>query len=85
MRHYLLVPIVAALAACAATPPEPMKVASADTSTPVTCHQESVTGSSMIHTVCTKQQSEQERNALREDLRRMPPNNLIAHPAAGSP
>ena len=84
MRHYLLVPLVAALGACAA--PQPTVVADASApGTPLVCHQESVTGSSMIHTVCTKPPSEAERNALQEDLRRMPPNNLIAHPAAGSP
>ena len=87
MRQYLLVPLVAALGACAA--PQPMVVADASTGnaqgTPLVCHQESVTGSGMIHTVCTRPPTEAERNALQEDLRRMPPNNLIAHPAAGSP
>jgi len=86
MRPILLVPLVLALGACAA--PQPVTVADASTNasgTPLVCHQEAVTGSSLIHTVCTKPQTEAERNALQEDLRRMPPNNLIAHPAAGSP
>ncbi len=85
MRLYLIVPLVAMLGACA--DPQPVAVASADTATQtrVTCHQDSVTGTGMIHTVCTKQQTDAERNGLQEDLRRMPPNNLIAHPAAGSP
>ncbi len=84
MRRFLVISLVAALGACAG--PQPTTVASADAQqTQLVCHQESVTGSSMIHTVCTKPQTEAERNALQEDLRRMPPNNLIAHPAAGAP
>lgn len=84
MRRFLVIALVAALGACAG--PRSATVASADSQqTQLVCHQESVTGSSMIHTVCTKPQTEAERNALQEDLRRMPPNNLIAHPAAGSP
>ena len=82
MRRFLVIPLAAALGACAA--PQPVTVASADAQpTTVVCHQESVTGSSMIHTVCTRPPTEAERNALQEDLRKMPPNNLIAHPAAG--
>lgn len=73
--------------AAPAAAPQAVSVAasSAETEQPkVVCHQEAAIGSMMMHKVCTRVQSESERNATQEALRNMAPNNSIAHPAAGS-
>lgn len=85
--------VLVALAGCAtqepvATSPTAPVVLSSDrtwlaSDTKVTCHKEAQTGSSMIHTVCETEQTAADRIATQERLRNMPPNNGIAHPAAG--
>jgi hypothetical protein len=90
---YLASVVLAALAGCAAqdpvisSPTAPVVLASDHTwvasDTKLTCHKEAQTGSSMIHTVCETEQTAADRIATQERLRNMPPNNSIAHPAAG--
>ena len=97
MRFLVLAPVLLALgqpvlAADAASAPTgaaqsvPVSAsAAADPEQPkVVCHQEAAIGSMMMHKVCTRAQTEAERNATQEVLRNIPPNNSIAHPAAGS-
>jgi hypothetical protein len=86
MRFHLLAPLVLALGACAAPAPDAVRVASAAPADEqkTECHMESDTGSMMMHKVCTRPQTEAERNATQEAMRQNLPNNSIAHPAAGS-
>lgn len=86
MRFYLLAPLVLVLGACAAPAPEPTTVASAAPmdGQKTECHNENDTGSMMMHKVCTRPQTEAERNSMQESMRQNLPNNSIAHPAAGA-
>ena len=99
MRFLLLAPVLlafgqAALAAEAASAPTGVaaqsvavsaSAAAAEPEAPkVTCHQEAAIGSMMMHKVCTREQTEAERNATQEAMRQNLPNNSIAHPAAGA-
>ena len=95
MRVILLASFLLAVAGCASQQPvvnaatAPVVVASENSSltldSKLVCHKEAQTGSSMIHTVCETEQSAADRIGLQEQLRNMPPNNSIAHPAAGHP
>ncbi len=95
MRVFFIASAVLALVGCAAQEPvingatAPVVVASENSNltpqTKLVCHKESAIGSSMIHTVCETEQSAADRIATQEMLRNMPPNNGIAHPAAGTP
>jgi hypothetical protein len=63
MRLYVIAPFVLALAACAAPVPTTVVAMSDPNAQPVEmeCHQETSTGSNMIHTVCHKKQTDGER------------------------
>ena len=86
MRFCFIAPFVLALAACAAPEPQPVVALSDPNAAPVEmeCHQETSMGSNLIHKVCTKKLTEQERIAQQEAIRNGLQNSSIAHPAAGS-
>ena len=88
MRFCFIAPFVLALAACAAPEPQPVAVAAADPNAPkpeLECHQETSMGSNVIHKVCTKKLTEEERIAQQEALRNGLPNSSLSHqaPSAG--
>lgn len=88
MRFCFIAPFVLALAACAAPEPQPAVVAAADpNAAPVEleCHQESSMGSNLIHKVCTKKLTEEERIAQQEAIRNGLQNSSLNHqaPSAG--
>ncbi len=68
---FVAAPVVLALAACAAPQPEKTEVvavASTPASAHLECHQESDTGSNMIHKVCRRTLSDGERQQEQEDI-----------------
>jgi hypothetical protein len=68
---FVAAPIVLALAACASPEPEKTEVvavASTPGSSHLECHQESDTGSNMIHKVCRRTLNDGERQQTQEDI-----------------
>ncbi len=93
MRRLFVAAVVLSLSACASQDPglvsssAPVIVATNTTEltadTKLVCHKEASLGSQVIHTVCEAPQSDAERNATQQALRRMSPPNSVSHTGNG--